>query len=259
MKVVFLGVGEACDETLPNTSIWLQAEGDSGGWQSILLDCGPTVTPLYFRQTTDPDNLDAVWISHFHGDHFFGVPTLLLRLWEMKRRKPLILAGPSGIEQVIQATMDLAYPGFLNKLTYRLVFEEMEPQRGDSAMLGLRWRTAQNGHGQRDLAIRIDNETASIFYSGDGSPTPDTLALARGCHLIIHEAFDVEENTPGHGTVQKCIAFAREAAARSLALVHIQRDVRKRRYGEILQIVERADDFRVTIPAPGDVADLQEF
>jgi len=256
MRAVFLGVGEACDESLPNTSVWLQTEGRDGKQKSILLDCGPTVTPLCFKHTSDPNDLDAVWISHFHGDHFFGVPTLLLRFWEMKRHKPLTMVSQTGIEQLIRGTMDLAYPGFAKKLTYPLIFEEAEPEYGELTILELSWQSAQNGHGQRDLAVRIDNGKKSFFYSGDGSPTAETLALAQNCDLIVHEAFDIDDNTPGHGTVQKCIGFARKAGARSLALVHIQRDVRKKRYPEILQFAREVDDFSVIVPGPGAVIDL---
>ncbi|MGA7878627.1 MAG: MBL fold metallo-hydrolase, partial [Desulfoferrobacter sp.] len=152
--------------------------------------------------------------------------------------------------------MDLAYPGFAKKLTYPLIFEEVEPEHGALTLLELSWQFAQNGHGQRDLAVRLDDGKSSFFYSGDGAPTPETLVLARQCDLIVHEAFDVNDNTPGHSNIEKCIEFAREAGARSLALVHIQRGVRKKRYPEILRIVRKARDLRVTIPKPGEAIDL---
>lgn len=256
MKIMFLGVGEACDERFPNTSIWLRAESHEGQQRSILLDCGPTVTPLYFNQTRDPEELDAVWISHFHGDHFLGVPTLLLRLWEMKRQKPLTFVGQAGIGQLIEKTMELAYPGFLDKLTYALVFHEVVPHQGTLEILGLSWRFAENGHGMTDLAVRIENGQNCLFYSGDGSPTAQTLAAAEHCSLIVHEAFDLEENTPGHGTIAKCIAFARKARAARLALVHIQRDVRKNNYQEILDTIDAVDDFAILLPQPGDEIEL---
>jgi len=256
MKIVFLGVGEACDENAPNTAIWLQTEADSGAQRSILFDCGPTVPPLFFRETNDPEDLDALWISHFHADHFFGVPTLLLRFWEMKRQKALNVMGQTGIRKLLNETMELAYPGFLTKLTYPLAFHEVEPRQDALRLLGLSWRSAQNGHGQRDLAVRLEDGKHAVFYSGDGSPTLQTLALAERCDLIIHEAFDLDDSMPGHGTIQKCIDFARKAKASSLALVHIQRDVRKNRYREILNIIEDVDDLRIFLPEAGDRIDL---
>ena len=80
-----------------------------------MLDCGFTVPSLYWQQTSDQDDLDALWISHFHGDHFFGVPALLLRLWEMKRSKPLAIVSQTGVERIVTQAMELAYPGFFAK------------------------------------------------------------------------------------------------------------------------------------------------
>ena len=126
MRVTFLGVGEACDETTPNTSVWVETEADKRR-SSVMLDCGFTVPPNYWKRTSDPEDLDALWISHFHGDHFFGVPALLLRFWEQKRTKPLAVIGQSGIEKTITQAMEFAYPRFLPKLTYPLQFHEIEP------------------------------------------------------------------------------------------------------------------------------------
>ena len=87
LLVTFLGVGEACDERLPNTSVLIQPQNKETG--SLLLDCGFTVPASFFAYNQDPEDLSAIWISHFHGDHFFGLPLLLLRLYEEGRRAPL--------------------------------------------------------------------------------------------------------------------------------------------------------------------------
>lgn len=254
MKVVFLGVGEACDERKPNTSVLLRSAAN-GAESSILLDCGFTVPPCYWKHMRSPDELDLLWLSHFHGDHFCGVPALLLRFWEMKRRKPLRIMGQKGVEKLVHETMSLAYPGFLAKMTYSLDFAELEP--GDKMEVhGIQWRSAENAHSLRDLAVRIDDGAHSVFYSGDGSPTDATLELARGCDLVAHEAFGIEPIIDGHGTIQGCIDFAREAGARQLALIHVQRDVRRKRYEEIISFMEDAEDISVFLPEPDDVLEL---
>jgi ribonuclease Z len=254
MKVIFLGVGEACDDRLPNTSVLV--ESLSGGEKrSVLLDCGFTAPPAYWRQMTDQEELDALWVSHFHGDHFFGVPALLLRFWEMDRKKTLAILGQTGIEELVRKAMDLAYSGFMQKLAYELKFTEVE-SNGSADAAGLVWRFAENGHSRKDLAVRIEDGKKSIFYSGDGMPTEETLALARGCDLIIHEAFRLEGNTPGHGTIRACIDFARKAGAGSLALVHVQREERLNRYEEILEVIENTEELHVFLPEPDDQIEL---
>lgn len=254
MDVVFLGVGEACDESVPNTSIWVQTEVENQH-KSVMLDCGFTVPSCYWQQASDPEDLDALWISHFHGDHFFGVPALLLRLWEMKRSKPLAIVSQAGVERIVTQAMELAYPGFFPKLAYSVIFHEIEPGQ-KVRIVGLDWSAAQSIHGQRNLAVRIDDGRHSIFYSGDGLFSPETLSLARDCSLVVHEAFRLDPLTPGHGTVRQCIDFAREAGAAMLALVHVQRDERRDRHTEILEVLKGINDLHVIIPEPGDELEL---
>ena len=72
--------------------------------------------------------------------------------------------------------------------------------------------------------MRLEDGRHALFYSGDGLFSPETLLLARGCDLAIHEAFQLDPVTPAHGTVRQCLDFAREAGVATLALVHVQRD-----------------------------------
>lgn len=77
MRIKFIGMGEVFGEKLPDTSIQVSVKED-GVENVILFDCGLTVPPLFWKTRPDPDRLDAIWISHFHGDHFFGFPALFL-------------------------------------------------------------------------------------------------------------------------------------------------------------------------------------
>ncbi len=253
MKITFIGVGEACDSRYPNTSLLVETKGQK--LRQFLLDCGFTTPHLYFKNNDDPDTLDCLWISHFHGDHFFGAPLLLLRLWEMGRKKPLLILGQEGISRKIEDALDLAYPGFGRNLHYGIDYLEIEPGK-DKEIGGVLWRAAENEHSQRAFSLRIDGGNKSVFYSGDGRPTPETLALAKGCDLIVHEAFRVEADTPGHGSVRGAIEFAENAGAKQLALVHIERNDRKKRMIEIEKIIKIDRSVSVFLPEPGDIIRL---
>ncbi len=143
----------------------------------------------------------------------------------------------------------------LQKLQFSLRFHTAEPGEAIEA-LGLTWRTAVNGHSHRDLAVRIESEDKSVFYSGDGGWTEETLALAQGCNLIVHEAFSLDGNIPGHGNIINCIEFARKARADGLALVHIQRNDRHGRRDEILNLIKTVKDLHVFMPEPGEEVEL---
>jgi ribonuclease Z len=254
VKIKFIGVGEAFDEDLSNTSIWVRAK-DGRNESSILLDCGFTVPPPFWKSCPDADNLDAIWISHFHGDHFFGLPALLTRFWEMKRRKPLLILGQRGIDEIVPQTLKLAYSSVLDKFAYDIRFLTIEPGEVVEAV-GVTWRSAVNGHPQRDLAVCMERGGKSLFYSGDGLSTDETLSLARGADLVIHEAFRLDTDTPGHGNIINCIDFARRAKARWLALVHIERNERRRRRQDILRVGAEVRDFEVLMPEPGDEIEI---
>ncbi|MFC1523776.1 MBL fold metallo-hydrolase [Thermodesulfobacteriota bacterium] len=249
MKVTFIGVGEACDANYPNTSLLLDVPG--GPPFQVMLDCGFTTPHQYFKSCSDPDALKYLWISHFHGDHFFGTPLLLLRLGEMGRQAPLTIVGPAGVEEKIEQALSLAYSGFLTRKEFPLHYSTMAP--GDEMSDGgLHWRCALSDHSRPSLVVRIDAAGTSLFYSGDGRPTSQSRDLAGGCRLIVHEAFRVKGETPGHGTVADCIPFAVKAGAEMLALVHVSRNDRKNFRPEIMGMISQVEACRVFLPEPGD-------
>jgi ribonuclease Z len=254
VKIKFIGVGEAFDENLSNTSVWVRAQ-EGTDENSILLDCGFTVPSSFWKSCHDANCLDAVWISHFHGDHFFGLPALLTRFWQMERSKPLLILGQSGIEEIVPKTLKLAFPSVGDRLGYEIHYLAVEP--GDTVKAaGVTWQTAVSGHPRRDLAVHIECGGKALFYSGDGNSTGETLSLARNVDLVIHEAFRLDTETPGHENVVGCIDFARRAKAGLLALVHIERNERRARREEILHVCARSADLEVWMPEPGDELDI---
>lgn len=254
MKIIFLGVGEALDANQPNTSILVLPDNRQQNGQ-ILLDCGFTTPHQYFKLHPSPEELKLVWISHFHGDHFLGVPLLVLRFWEMNRRDPLTIVGQKGIADKISQVLELAYPGLQNRLGFSLVYKELMPGPPQQ-ISGFAWQTAYNEHSQPCQALRLNNGGRSIFYSGDGRPTPATLLLAAGCDIIIHEAYRFQEDTPGHGSIAGCIDFARKAGAKRLALLHIQHADRQQFISEIRTLADSVPEIRILIPESGDILEI---
>jgi len=254
MHVIFSGVGEALDENRANTSLIVTHQAP-GSFRQVLLDCGFSAAHAFWRYAVEPLNLDALWVSHFHGDHFLGVPLMLLRFWEENRRKPLTIIGPPGIENKITMAMELAYPQFIPRIQYPMQFLEADPARSMQAA-GFTWSFAPNDHSQSCLAVRVSREGSSLFYSGDGRPTPDSEILARDCSLMVHEAFTIDNRQAGHGTVLDCIAFARRTRARTLALVHFNREVRNQQSRLLKATLETVEDLTVLLPEAGDQLDI---
>lgn len=255
-RVTFLGVGEACDERHPNTSVLLETEDVKGDRRTILLDCGFSVPFQFWKYVSDPDQLDTLWISHFHGDHFMGVPLLLLRFWEMNRQKPLTIIAQKGGLEIIEKAVEIAYPGFMSRFKYEIFFREVK--EGEIIIAdGLEWAFAATEHGQKNLSVAIKTPAGKVFYSGDGKPTGATKEIARDSDLLIHEAFHIEPLVPGHGTVQGVLEMAEDAKAKTVACVHIQRDVRRLHEEKIKRLLaDRASQFQAFIPQSGDTVDV---
>ncbi|SFN03981.1 MBL fold metallo-hydrolase [Thermodesulforhabdus norvegica] len=251
MKVLFVGVGEACDDRFPNTSFVISARSYGNEERNILFDCGFSVPMFYWKYFPDPEFLDLIWISHFHGDHFMGLPALLLRMWEMGRTKPLIVLGQRNIQEVVTEALELAYPGFMSRFRFSLSFLECEPGK-DLELNGLRWAFAETDHSKRNLCVAVTSPDGTVCYSGDGRPTSESTALAREATLLVHEAFDVKPAVPGHGTVDSALSTAEEAGVKNLALVHLQRDVRRWHELQIERRLASTKTFQAFLPRPGD-------
>lgn len=250
MEIIFLGVGEAFDEETPNTSILVRVK--PGKEQvTLLLDCGFSVPSQFWKLRLKADELDGVWISHFHGDHTLGLPALLVRFWEERRRRALTIIGQKGIEDYFHQLIDIAYHGFEDRLKFPISFIELEPNM-NVEIFDLTLAAAENNHSRRDLAVKIKDKRNAIYYSGDGSPTTEGLTLAAGCDLMIQESFHPDVEIPGHATAKGAIDAAIQSSVSNLALVHIERGLRK----QVIEMVKKRDDIpeflNVFVPEPGD-------
>jgi ribonuclease BN (tRNA processing enzyme) len=249
MEITFLGVGEAFDAALPNTSILIRCREDKHQI-TFLLDCGFTAPPQFWKEETSVESLDGIWVSHFHADHFFGLPALLVRFWEDGRQKPLTILGQKGIDVFTRQCVDLAYPGFYEKIRFPIQFQEVEPDQR-LEFLGITVQSAENHHSIRDLAVRLEAEGCSLFYSGDGHSTPESEALAKGTEIMIHEAFHRDTAIHGHATVKDTLHMAKACETANLALVHIHREERKQVLARMQEWRDRVNPVHLIVPEPG--------
>jgi ribonuclease BN (tRNA processing enzyme) len=239
MRFHLLGVGEAFDAPLGNTSAILTAES------RLLLDCGYAVPASLWAHDGDADLLDGIYISHAHGDHYFGFPPVIGRLWESGRTKELAVISQESVFRKMKDAMELAYPGILADCKFDLRF--LQAAAGET----VRWREfelrfAPSTHSVPNLAVRVETGGRSFAYSGDGQYTPAGRALFAGVDVLLHEAFSFAPH-PNHGDIEGVIAMAAEARAGRLLLTHLHRNTRVRDRGRIDPAI---------LPEPGYEADV---
>lgn len=254
MRVLFCGVGEAFDEAHPNTCLLVEATAQ-GQRREILLDCGFTAPYAYWLHghalNASPDGPDLVWISHFHGDHFMGFPALAARMMQAGRTRELLVAGRQGVGMAVTRALDLAYPTLREKLGFALSYRECVPGE-PMEILGLTLSGAYTTHNEPCLALRLEDDAASLYYSGDGAPAPECLALAWGVGLIVQETFSLAPGAMGHGSVEETVELARMANPGALALVHLERTLRSDRMPEVIAALDGAG----YVPQAGSIHDV---
>ena len=123
----------------------------------------------------DPNDIGAVAVTHLHGDHFGGLPFLILDGQFSRRTSPLLVAGPPGIGARLTAAMETLFPGS-SQADRRFPVQVTElATDGTPAWLGaatVRVWEVEHACGAPPLALRVELGGASFAYSGDTQWTP---------------------------------------------------------------------------------------
>ncbi len=263
LKIEFIGVGEAFDPALGNSSVLVHSSAPGGDRTRLLVDCGYAVPRSFFGRYPDPELLDGVYFTHFHADHAFGFPALIGRLRGDKRTRPLTVIGQPGTKGRLTEIYELAYPGSMAKTPFELEFIEFEPARPQISWRGLDLSFAELMHPMKNFGIRIETDGRSAGISGDGSMTEQSRSLFSGVDLLVHEAFQFEKTGDpvfdvGHCNAREVAEFAAASPAIGrVALVHIRRLERQRCCRELnelaaIGVAGRPGPLDILIPEPGD-------
>jgi ribonuclease BN (tRNA processing enzyme) len=196
----------------------------SGGGQVLLVDCGATSLVALKAQGLDPHAVDAVAVTHLHGDHFGGLPFLILDGQFSRRSAPLTIAGPAGTRARLTAAMETLFPG--SSLTRRRFGVEVIelPADGTPAAVGaatVRGWQVEHACGAPPLAVRVDLDGASFAYSGDTEWTPALAHAAQGADLFAVEAYTFDRPVRYHLDYQTLREHRGEIGAERVVLTHM--------------------------------------
>jgi ribonuclease BN (tRNA processing enzyme) len=237
VRVQFLGSGDAFGSGgRLQTCIYIETESIR-----FLIDCGATALSGMKRFGIDPASIDLILLSHLHGDHFGGLPFLIPELHLIsKRTRPLLIAGPEGAADRIQAAMENFFPGSGQMQGFPLEFIELfdrQPARIKS--LTVTPHRVVHSPGTNPYALRIECADKVIAYSGDTEWVASLLEVARGADLFICEAYYYDKKVKYHVSYQTILAQRQALDCRRLIVTHMSDDM----LGRLADIeVEWAED-----------------
>ena len=213
MRIRFLGVGGWISRWPLHYTSFLVKDGED----SLLVEAGEGV--WFALRRCGEDLPKAVYVSHVHGDHMLGVPTLLLWARQMGRRITVV-----GSREVIDGVRQVLAAIGMQHLESNAEFLVAEPGSSIEAA-GFRLSFAEAVHAVRTLSVRIERGGVCVAYSGDTAPSQAFIELARGCDVVIHEAAansgdEEEAHAKGHSTVDEAVEAGEKAGARIVVPIH---------------------------------------
>lgn len=247
LGVTFLGTGDAFASRGRLQSGYL-IEGDGN---HILMEAGPTVLPAMKRMKFDPAELDLILISHLHGDHFGGLPFLILNyVWETPPKKPLVIAGPRLLEERTWRLYRTLFPRpgeAVEKVARRLKFVVIEP--GMTKRFGnVRVEAIRTPHMRIDpsLALKVAVAGKTIAFTGDSGWTDDLIAFTTAADLFICECTYFESTHLGFHLNYPILAEKRPRfEVGRMMLSHLGREVLAR--DSEVEIEMATDGMQVTV------------
>ncbi len=185
-EIVFVGTSDAFGAGgRRQSAIFLR--GPSGG---LLLDCGTTTLMGLNALQIERAEIDSILVSHFHGDHFGGIPLLLFALlYADERTTPLRIAGPPGVEARVRAlSAAMGHPLEGREWTFPLSFEEL-PVGVDLELGPVRVRSFETRHSPDSIprGLLLDLGTQRVAYSGDTGWFDALPTQVAGSDLFICE------------------------------------------------------------------------
>ena len=244
MRVHILGCGDAFGSGGRNQSSYLVAAGD----RSFLLDCGPAALLAMKRAGLDSQRLDAILISHLHGDHFGGIPFFLIEYLYLKPRSyPLVIAGPPGTEERVRQLYAILYGSGKTAPEFPwLDFVVLRPERRQT-VAGVDVFPFRVPHQTDDisLGLKVAYGGKQVLFSGDSMWTDLFVEHARGADLFLCECSFLQEQPGMHmnyGVLEENLS---RLQCKKLLLVHL---------GEAM--LARKDQLAVGVAEDGMVVEI---
>ena len=198
------------------------------GGKRFLIDCGASSLIAMRAQGVDPNSIDAILLTHMHGDHCAGVPFLLVDAMLGARRKtPLTVAGPAGTRASMEVLREALFPGshvMRPKFPYEYV-ELSVREAHDVAGITVTPYPALHTPETSPTMLRVECGGKIVTYTGDTDWTEDLVAAADGADLLIAECYFYDKPIKMHMNYATLRQHLPRLKAKSVVLTHMSEDM----------------------------------
>jgi ribonuclease BN (tRNA processing enzyme) len=195
MELTFLGSGNA-----------FASQGRY--WSSFLVDklyqfdAPPTLLAHLKQVGADLPNLEAVFLTHHHADHFIGLPFLMLEyVYMTKRSKDLYIVGPPGVEDWMEDFANRCYPELGSKdAGYKRIYVDAQPHADQKAGT-VNFRSVPMNHVKGDMeafGYQVSINGKTVAYTGDTMFCEEVFELADGADVLVVDCTYTEGSGPQH-------------------------------------------------------------
>jgi len=179
MRLAFLGTGSAFSLERYNGAVVVDGR--------LLLDAGAPLLPHMHRLGIDPGAIEAIFLTHFHGDHILGLPPFMFYRG-VQPTLPLTLVGPPGVGNKIACLLKLAWGDDWTEHARSMDLSYQEAGSTGQAG-GVYYETVKLDHADLDCrGYRLHLDGRVLAYAGDTTATPPLDELVRDADVAITEA-----------------------------------------------------------------------
>jgi ribonuclease BN (tRNA processing enzyme) len=204
-----------------------------GNQINALIDCGATSLVAMNKLAINRNDIDTIFISHFHADHIAGLPFFLLEAnFVTKRAKPLTIVGPPGLKSRFPEVMECGFPGTKAlKLGFELTLKELEiGKRNDVGRVGVTpFHVVHDDRAGPCLGFRFEVDGKVIAFSGDTEWTDTLIDVGREADLFICEAYSRDKPIATHMALAMLERHLDQIRPKRLILTHMSADMLARR------------------------------
>jgi ribonuclease BN (tRNA processing enzyme) len=203
---------------------------------NALIDCGATSLVGLNKLAINRNDINTIFITHFHADHIGGLPFFILESnYVLKRQRALTVAGPPGLRSRYADIMETAFPGSTTvEWSFPLTLREMEiGRRGDIGNVRITpFHVMHDDRAGPCLGFRIEAEGKVIAFSGDTQWTDTVADIGRDADLFICEAYTRDKPVVSHMALNLLERHLPQIRPKRLILTHMSNDMLARR-GEL--------------------------